>query len=56
MAKIEACVGVGLYSIKLTYADGTSSPLFGHRHPNVESLVETDENTQLPSIVTAVNI
>ena len=31
LAKIEACVGVGIYSIRLTFADGTTSPLFGHR-------------------------
>lgn len=56
MAKVEACVGVGIYSIKLTYADGTCSPLFGHREPNTESIVEQDAETQMPCLVTAVNI
>ena len=31
IAKIEACIGVGIYSVRLTYLDGTQSPLFGHR-------------------------
>lgn len=31
VAKIEACVGVGIYSVRLTYVDGSTSPLFGHR-------------------------
>ena len=53
---MEACVGVGIYSIKLTYADGTCSPLFGHREPNTESIVEQDAETQMPCLVTAVNI
>lgn len=39
IAKVEACVGVGIYSIKLTYVDGTSTPLFGHRQPNVENFL-----------------
>ena len=45
LAKLEACVGVGIYSIKLTFADGTSSPLFGHRQTNVESTIENDAGT-----------
>ena len=56
LAKIEACVGVGIYSIKLTFADGSMSPLFGHRQPNVESMIENDEGTQMPAQITSVNI
>jgi len=33
LEKIEACVGVGIYSIKLGFSDGTSSPLIGGRDP-----------------------
>lgn len=31
LAKVEACVGVGIYSVKLTYSDGSASPLLGTR-------------------------
>lgn len=31
IAKVEACVGVGIYSLRFTYNDGSQSPLFGHR-------------------------
>ena len=31
ISKIHACVGVGVYSLKLEYQDGTCSPCFGSR-------------------------
>jgi hypothetical protein len=31
LANISACSGVGIYSLKLTYEDGSQSPLFGSR-------------------------
>ena len=31
ITKIEAHVGVGIYSFRLAYDDGSESPLFGHR-------------------------
>ena len=34
LAKLDACVGVGIYSIRLTYSDGTKSPLLGSRETN----------------------
>jgi hypothetical protein len=34
LSKIEACVGVGIYSLKLTYSDGLESPLLGSRETN----------------------
>ncbi len=42
IAKLEACIGVGIYSIRVTYVDGTISPLFGTRQPNVEDLIGMD--------------
>lgn len=42
IAKIEACVGVGIYSLRFTYQDGSQSPLFGHRQPNVENVIKVD--------------
>ena len=30
--------------------------MFGHREPNTESIVEQDAETQMPCLVTAVNI
>ena len=54
ISRIEACIGVGIYSIKLTYVDGTTSPLFGHRQTNVENQVANDPATQMPIHVTAV--
>ena len=56
IARIEACVGVGIYSIKLTYVDGSESPLFGHRQPNVENPVKVDPATQMPTHCTAVRV
>ena len=44
LAKIEACVGVGIYSIQLTYNDGTTSPLFGGRMPNMEAFLRDLSN------------
>ena len=35
--KISACVGVGLYSIQLTYNDGSVSPVIGKRDLNAEA-------------------
>ena len=34
LTKLSACVGVGIYSMKLSYSDGTDSPLFGSKEPN----------------------
>lgn len=34
LTKLEACTGVGIYSIRLGYSDGTRSPLFGNKEPN----------------------
>ncbi len=31
IARIAACTGVGIYSLKLVYDDGTETPLFGSR-------------------------
>jgi hypothetical protein len=31
MTKISACVGVGIYSIRLHFDDGTQSPILGSR-------------------------
>ena len=45
ITKIEACVGVGIYSLRLTYDDGSQSPLFGHRQPNAESEIAVDPQT-----------
>ena len=56
ISKIEACVGVGVYSLKLTYTDGTESPLFGHRQPNMEDPIRIDPDTDLPHEVRAVSI
>ena len=39
ISKLEACIGVGIYSIKLTYVDGTESPMFGCRQTNSEDSV-----------------
>ena len=30
--KITACVGVGIYSLRLHFDDGTQSPILGSRH------------------------
>ena len=45
IAKIEACVGVGIYSFKLTYSDGSCSPLFGHRSVNASDEIMVDRRT-----------
>lgn len=42
--------------MKLTFVDGTSSPLFGHRQPNVEDVVRIDPQTQMPAHISAVRI
>jgi hypothetical protein len=34
LTKLRACVGVGIYSLKLTYSDGLESPLLGSRETN----------------------
>ena len=31
VSKLEGCIGVGIYSLKLTFSDGTTSPLIGGR-------------------------
>lgn len=31
MTKISACVGVGIYSLRLHFNDGTASPIIGSR-------------------------
>ena len=56
IAKIEACVGVGIYSIRLTFVDGSQTPLFGHRQPNVEASVKIDPSTQMPTHVRALSV
>ena len=53
LTKIEACVGVGVYSIKLGFSDGTSSPLIGGRDPTniVDLLAEMgDESDPLKTV------
>lgn len=51
LVKLEACVGVGIYSIRLSYSDGSTSPLFGTKEPNQvmsigrESKEVTDQET-----------
>ena len=43
LTKLEACAGVGIYSLKLTYSDGLESPLLGSRETNsVMELVSQD--------------
>ena len=57
LAKIEACVGVGIYSLRLTYHDGSQSPLFGHRQPNVENVIAADESgSQMPTHIAAASV
>ena len=31
LSKIQACVGVGIYSLQLSFSDGTASPCLGSR-------------------------
>lgn len=56
ITKIEACVGVGIYSLRLQYHDGSQSPLFGHRAPNTESDIAIDQQTQEPAHIGAASI
>ena len=37
ITKLSACVGVGVYSMQITYSDGTVSPLLGKREPNADA-------------------
>lgn len=45
--KIEACVGVGIYSLKLTYRDGTTTPLIGSRLPNVDLRLQSPSTGEI---------
>ena len=56
ITKIEACVGVGIYSLRLQYHDGSQSPLFGHRAPNAENDIAIDQQTQQPAHIGAASI
>ena len=56
ISKLEACIGVGIYSIKLTYADGTESPMFGCRQTNAENSVKVDQATQQPCHIHGIRI
>jgi len=56
LSKIEACVGVGVYSLRLSYQDGSQSPLFGYRQPNVEQEIQADEQTDMPEHIGAVSM
>ena len=58
ISKIEACVGVGIYSLRVTYSDGTESPLIGNRNPNSEVLVReagADESMD-PAQIASIDI
>lgn len=46
LTKMGACVGVGIYSLKLNYSDGTESPLLGSREPNHEMNLSSNGETQ----------
>lgn len=49
LTKLQACVGVGIYSLRLLYSDGSESPLLGSREPNTTmdiSRLEGDRVTQ----------
>ena len=56
ISKLEAHVGVGVYSMRLTYDDGTQSPLFGHRQPNAENEIAADPQTQSPVHISAASV
>lgn len=44
LTKIEACVGTGIYSMKIHYNDGTSSPLIGARQPTTSIKLHKESN------------
>jgi hypothetical protein len=50
LAKVEACVGVGIYSIKMTFNDGTESPLFGGREITNSMDVMNQDQTEYEPI------
>ena len=57
IAKIEACVGVGIYSLRITYQDGSQSPLLGHRQPNEENVIKAEAaGSQMPSHIAAATV
>jgi len=43
LTKITACVGVGIYSLKLHFGDGTQSPILGSRTELSTELVIGEE-------------
>lgn len=43
MSRVSACSGVGIYSLKLIYEDGSFSPLFGSRPETTEIEVKGDQ-------------
>jgi len=48
MTKISACVGVGIYSIRLHFDDGTQSPILGSRSELTTDLtIGTEAITQI---------
>ena len=44
LTKLEACMGTGIYSMKLHYSDGTNSPLIGGRDPTTSIQLYKDSN------------
>lgn len=50
LSKLQACVGVGIYSLKLTYSDGTLSPLLGSRGTN--KFIEFPSDVQVKEVST----
>ncbi len=47
MSHIYACSGVGIYSVRLQYDDGSKSPLFGSRAESTSVDVRGDEVTAI---------
>ena len=49
LTKISACVGIGIYSLQLTYSDGCVSPLLGKREVNTDTEI-------LPGTISTIRI
>jgi hypothetical protein len=50
LSKLDACVGVGIYSIKMTFSDGTESPLIGGRETTSSMDVQNQDQTEYEPI------
>lgn len=45
LSKVQACVGVGIYSLQLFFSDGTASPCLGSRQDFNQAIEVSDHKT-----------